>query len=157
MYICTAHLLLPIFKPTVGLEQCFQTSLNSELLHILGEQTELPLYCPTNMKQGHPYLSCWIKQEYPFLPVLWNRLLPPIPFDEIGYLQPQPTLSPIGWIMGINLCCVHGGRTTWDLHCRHFLSFDRELRWTRQRSNFAFVKALKLFGDIDWWHLFFCT
>ena len=99
-------LVLPFCKP----EWCFQTSLKSELLHILGAN-------------GYTYLSRWNTGSHHTLDetgVFTTPLdetgvhLPPL--DETGVSPP----SLVGWNMGIN---SHAVLCVWDLQSRDFLSF----------------------------------
>ena len=116
-----------------------------------GEQTEVPAttsldvtavpLLPHGWNRGISLPHPWMKQEYSLWLLVWNKGTPTIPLAETGTPQPLPWMKqgyphyPFGgnggipnpllnerWVSTCIWCCVHQCKTTWDLHCRDFLS-----------------------------------
>ena len=91
-------LVLPFCTQMGGLEYWFQTSLNSELLHLLGEYTLPPSSVVTPLNTHHKLLSCY---PPPFQPHPHHLLVTPLP----------PVLDET-WVSTCMWCCMHECRTT---------------------------------------------
>ena len=143
-------LILPFCKQTAGAEWCFQSSLNSELAHILGNKqilrwnrgtpldktgahpttplnitgVLLPLGMPLTIlldETGTPSTTLWMRQGYP----------PPSPWMKQVYPY------PIGWNKSINL---HVLLCAWRK--------DHIVCGVMDKLN---TVVLELFGDFKFW------